>query len=382
VTTAPPPGDLFADRPVEEWVEEWSTVASPDHARKAARGVFRAAIGGAPVWELPGIARSLREVLAELRPRVPMPPAQSRPPTDDGAEKLLLDLEPGVRVESVLIPEARSHRSRAHMRSVQAPEVTAARLDRRPPRASGCISTQVGCAVGCTFCASGMDGLGRNLRSTHMIAQALHLRRRATGRGYHLGALVFMGMGEPFHNLSALQMALRNLTSPVGACFGRNHVTVSTVGVPEGIERLAAEGPAVNLALSLHAPDDETRAAVVPLAERLPPVRELLALSRDYTLRTGRQVTLSYVLLADVNDRPEQARALVELLRPFPELAHVNLIPLNAVEGLAHRRPTDERVQAFSDILRASSLRAHVRRTRGAEADAACGQLRLRAAKA
>lgn len=372
-----PAGASFADRRVREWIEDWSRLGPREAARRAARAVYR---GDPRPWEQPHATSALRAELQRLGPTVPRPPVRERRATPDGAEKLLLDLGPGLAVETVLIPEARSRRSRAHMQGALAPATTRD-LSRRPPRASGCVSTQVGCGVGCVFCASGREGLVRNLGPGQMVAQALHLRAAASARGYHLGSLVFMGMGEPFHNTDALLVALENLTSPDGAQIGASNVSVSTVGVPQGIERLAREGPRVNLALSLHAPDDATRAAIVPLARRLPPVQALCALADDYARRTRRQASISYVLLDGVNDAPAQARDLAALLAPFERLRHVNLIPWNAVEGLPLRASPPERTGAFFAALRAAGLNVHLRRTRGAEAEAACGQLALRSGR-
>lgn len=361
----------FADRPVGEHVAAWSRLAPRAQARRAARAVYRLE---AP-WEDVRLARPLRAELAATRPAVALPAVRARSRSADGAEKALLDLGPTGAVEAVLLPEARSRRSRRRMQEL----APAARrpLARRPDRASACLSMQVGCAVGCAFCASGRDGLVRNLPAGAIVAQALLLRRTAAARGLHLGSLVLMGMGEPFHNLDAVQLALTNLTHPDGAGFGANRVTVSTVGVAAGIERLAREGPAVCLTLSLHAPDDPTRAEVVPLARRLPPVADLVALLADYARRTRRPVTVAYTLLGGVNDAPAQARDLARLLRPRGPI-HVNLIPWNAVPDLPYAAPTRARVAAFHAALRAAGLPAHVRRRRGAEAEAACGQLRIR----
>ncbi|MGE0709317.1 MAG: 23S rRNA (adenine(2503)-C(2))-methyltransferase RlmN [Planctomycetota bacterium] len=365
-------GAAFADRPLAEWLAEWRALGPLEQVRGLTMGLYR---GEAAVWERPSLARGLRERLRRLRPRVELPPLLARRETPDGSEKLLLETSRG-RVEAVLIPETRSPRSRAWMQERLAPDARRS-LSRRPPRASGCISSQVGCAVGCTFCASGLEGLVRNLAPRDLIGQALWLRRRAAARGYHLGSVVVMGMGEPFHNLAALRVALGNLIDEWGGRFGANHVTVSTVGVPAGIEALRAEGPRVNLALSLHASDDQTRAELVPLARRLPPLEELCALGAAYAREARRTVSISYVLLDGRNDAPSQARDLGRLLLAHG-LPHVNLIPWNEVPELPeHRAPRPERVAGFLEVLRAAGLLAHVRITRGAEAAAACGQLRL-----
>jgi len=376
----PTVGDAFADQPLETWLRAWAAHGPPDHARRAARAAYR----GEPAWATPGLARRLRRHLEAARPAVPAPPVLREREAPDGVVKLLLGLDPtrgGGAVETVLIPEARSARSRAHMQAHLAPGARRP-LARRPRRAAGCVSTQVGCGVGCAFCASGLDGLARNLRPSEIVAQALHLRRAATARGLHLGSLVLMGTGEPFHNLDGVQVALANLTDPAGAQFGPGQLTVSTVGVPAGFERLAAAGPAVDLAISLHAPDDALREELVPLARRLPRIDELLRLGAAYALRTRRKVTISYVLLGEVNDGLDQARALARRVRAHPGLSHVNLIPFNPVPGLAFARPPAERAYGFAAVLREAGIPTHVRKTRGAEAEAACGLLRRRSGPA
>ena len=359
----------FCDRPVSAWAAEWAALAPVDHVRRALRAVY----AGEPAWELPGLRRGLRCALEALRPALPTPPVCAERSAADGTRKLLLDLDPG-RVETVLIPEARSAYSRAHQQAV-GPAASRA-LERRPPRASGCVSTQVGCGVGCVFCASGLDGLVRNLTPGQIVAQAVHLRRLARADGLYLGNVVLMGMGEPFHNTDHVLVALENLTHPDALAIGVNHVAVSTVGVAEGIERLAREGPAVNLVLSLHAACDATRQAIVPLAKRLPPVEELCRLAGWYARETKRRATISYVLLRGVNDDLAQARELARLATTHG-VTHVNLIPWNPVEGLAYAAPARAAQDAFFGVLREAGVPVHVRRTRGADADAACGQLRL-----
>lgn len=356
------------DVAIERWVEALSTHGPPAEVRRAVRAAYRGEAA-------PGLSRALARALeAAAPPRLPAVREATVAP--DGTEKLLVGLADGRAVEAVLIPQVRREASRAHMRAALAPG--ARPRPGRPPRASGCVSTQVGCGVRCAFCASGREGLVRNLSAGEIVAQALLLRARARARGLHLGGLVVMGMGEPLHNLDALQVALGNLVSPWGGELGPSGITVSTVGVVEGLERLAREGPAVNVALSLHAPDDATRARIVPLAPRLPPVRDLLAAAGAYARATGRFVTVSYVLLDGVNDAPAQAAALADLV-VGSGVHHVNLIPWNEVEGLGFAASPPERARAFFERLRAAGVPVHLRRARGAAADAACGQLARRA---
>ncbi len=363
----------FFDLRPARWLEAWAALGSPEQARRVHRAV---AAGHPEPWALPQLSRALRASLRAAPPRVELPAVARRWATADGAEKLLCALPGDQAVEAVLIPAARSLASREHMQARLAPDARRP-LARRPARATGCLSTQVGCAVGCTFCASGRLGLARNLTAGQIVGQALRLREAARARGLHLGQLVVMGMGEPFHNTDALLVALEHLTAPDGLAIGPGHVTVSTVGVPAGLERLAAEGPHVHLALSLHAPDDATRAAIVPLARRLPPVDDLLALAARYARATRREVTVSYVLLEGVNDDPAQARDLAAKVRAHG-LRHVNLIPWNEVPDLPHRASSPARVDAFFGVLRAAGVPTHIRRARGLEAEAACGQLARR----
>ena len=242
-------------------------------------------------------------------------------------------------------------------------------------RRTACISTQVGCGMGCVFCASGIGGVTRNLEVGEILEQLLRLRNTLPA-SERLTHVVVMGMGEPLANLDALMAALGEACAPAGLGIGARHVTISTVGLPAKIRRLAEVGRAHHLAVSLHAPNDDLRRQIVPTSVGL---TEILAAADDFFARTGRQVTFEYVLLREVNDRPEQARELAALLAPRPAL--VNLIPFNEVAGLPYRRPTDEALAAFVEILRAAGLSVKVRKRKGAEIDAACGQLRRRAAE-
>lgn len=269
----------------------------------------------------------------------------------DGTEKLLLRLADGATVECVLIPE--------------------------PDRTTLCISTQVGCPVACVFCASGMFGVKRNLTVGEIVEQVLHARARLEP-GRSLTNLVVMGMGEPMLNLDALLPALQRIRDPAGIGMGARRITVSTSGYPRQIERFTAEDPGCNLAVSLHAADDALRRRLVPTATH--PVREIVAAAQHHFERTGREVTYEVVLLAGENDRPEDAVALVELLARLP--CTVNLIPWNEVDEIRQakgfRRPTPVRVDTFAEALRRGGLKVTVRRQRGADRTAACGQLRLR----
>jgi len=264
----------------------------------------------------------------------------------DGTEKLLLGLEDGQRIECVLIREGQ--------------------------RRTICISTQVGCAMGCVFCASGLDGVVRNLTTGEIVEQMLRLQQLLAD-DERLSHIVVMGMGEPLANLERLLPALGEATAKDGAGISPRRITISTVGLPAGLRRLAESGEPYHLAVSLHAANDALRTELVPVNRNIG-LQEILAGVDDYFDRTGRRPTFEYVLLADVNDRPQDAEQLVRLLRGRTAL--VNVIPFNTVEGLPYRTPSRESLDRFLEILRRGRINVQVRRRKGSEIDAACGQLR------
>ncbi len=249
-----------------------------------------------------------------------------------------------------------------------------------PDRATVCVSTQAGCAMGCVFCATGKLGLLRNLSAGEIVAQALWAAR--TLRAMHaantrtlpaaITNMVFMGMGEPFANYDRWWQAVERLHDPQGFNFGARRMTVSTVGLVPGIRRLADAPLQVNLAVSLHAADDTLRSALMPVNDRYP-LADLLAATRDYITQTNRRVSFEYVLLQGENDHPSQAKQLARLLRGM--LCHVNLIPWNPVPGTPLGRSERQRVQAFQDVLIDHAIPCTVRVERGVEIAAACGQL-------
>ncbi len=295
------------------------------------------------------LPRALRDRLAAELPAVRSRVAAWHG-SPDGTEKALVELADGQRIESVLIPEA--------------------------DRATLCVSTQVGCAVRCRFCASGLEGLVRNLTSGEIVEQFLHARERLGERP--LTNLVVMGMGEPLHNAEALIRALHVLNAEWGPRFGARRITVSTSGVLRGIARLAEEDAQWNLALSLHAPNDEVRAELIP-HRGVGSVDEILQAGRDYARAKHRRVTIEYVLLAGVNDRPAHATELAANLAGSG--FHVNLIPYNPVAGLGYHSPEPRDVDEFARLLETGGTAVTVRRQRGDQIAAACGQLRLVAAR-
>ena len=249
-----------------------------------------------------------------------------------------------------------------------------------PRRTTLCLSSQAGCAMGCTFCATGQFGFERHLQAGEIVAQAAYASARLRSRPLpgspdRLGNVVFMGMGEPLANYENLREALRRLIEEMGVS-GRA-ITVSTVGVVPGIRRLAEEPWPLTLALSLHAADDDTRAALVPLNRRYP-IDDIVAAARDFAVSKGRRLSLEWTLIEGVNDTPEQARGLVAIAAELR--AHANVIPLNPTPLTRHRAPSPERVQAFVEQAGLAGANVTLRDTRGRGIDAACGQLRSRRA--
>lgn len=276
---------------------------------------------------------------------------------DDGTAKLLLQLKDGRTVESVLMPDF--HRERA----------------------AGCISSQVGCAMGCDFCATTKTGFERNLTAGEMVEQFLALRREALDTGRQLRTIVFMGMGEPMLNLANVLTAVRRIAGNDQGALGWRQITVSTVGIVPGIETLTAANLNIHLAVSLHAPDDATRAQILPMGKRFG-VEEIMAAADRYQATTGRIVTVQYCLLKGVNDSLEQANQLADLMAA--RRMHVNLLRYNptglSLRGITYERSSEEAADAFMAHLRARGIIAHFRRSRGKDIDAACGQLRRRMA--
>ncbi|MEO1236672.1 MAG: 23S rRNA (adenine(2503)-C(2))-methyltransferase RlmN [Planctomycetota bacterium] len=287
----------------------------------------------------------------------------------DGTQKLLIDWSLDAaptnplavlgstsnQTECVMIPVERSESSR--------------------PRKTACISSQVGCPVGCRFCASGLGGLDGNLTAGQIVQQAWQLQQLPGVD--RLTNIVFMGMGEPMANLRAVLPAVRTLAADWGMSLSARRITVSTVGVPAGIRRLAELDLPVTLAVSLHAPNDELRKQIIPWAERVS-IAQLLDAGRDYFAKTGREITLEYILLGGLNDQPGHARELAKVAKTLR--SNVNLIRYNEVDGLPYRRPADDDVQRFQNLLKSSGVNVHVRASRGRDIAAACGQLRHEAA--
>ena len=267
----------------------------------------------------------------------------------DGTRKYLLELADGQLIETVLM----RHRYGLSL----------------------CVSSQVGCRMGCRFCASTLGGLVRNLTAGEMAGQLLVVNRDLAERGERVSHLVVMGIGEPLENYENTLQFLRVAHEPRGAGISYRHMTVSTSGLVPRIRQLARERLPITLAVSLHAPNDGLRSWLMPVNRKWP-IAELMDACREYVALTGRRVTFEYVLIEEVNDRPEHARELAELLRGL--LCHVNLIPWNPVSERPFRAPGPERVRAFARELRARGINVTVRRELGQRIEAACGQLRRR----
>ena len=293
------------------------------------------------------VPRALREKLAVEAP-IYESQLVTRQESGDGTVKLLVAWADGATTECVLIPEAE--------------------------RRTACLSTQVGCPVGCIFCASGQPGFQRQLSTGEIVEQAMRVRQ-VLGPHERLTNAVIMGTGEPLANYDATIAAVRTLNADWGLRIGARKITISTVGLPSQMRRLADEGLQVTLALSLHAPTDELRRRIIPWAERVT-LDELVKAADYYFERTGREVTVEYVLLGGLNDRREHAEQLAALCRRMR--SNVNLIVYNPVPGLDFERPAPRVAERFLDTLRGVGINAHLRRNRGEDIEGACGQLRQR----
>ncbi len=270
-----------------------------------------------------------------------------RQDSSDGTQKLLLSWMHGSLAETVMIPDA----------------------DRR----TACVSSQVGCPVGCRFCASGIGGVKGSLSAGQIVEQIVRLNEILAPSETRITNVVFMGMGEPLANYANVMQAIRVMHDPKCLNLGARRITISTVGVPAKMRDLAHEELPINLAISLHAPNEPLRKQLIPWAEHFA-LDDILDAGRYYFENTGREITLEYILLSGVNDQPEHARELAQVCKTLR--ANVNLIRYNEVPSLPYKRPRAHDVVTFQEILRNNGLNAHVRKSRGRDIDAACGQLR------
>lgn len=269
-----------------------------------------------------------------------------RQQSKDGTEKFLFSLEDSHRIESVLIPEE--------------------------DRLTLCISTQVGCGMGCTFCLTGKRGLARNLKSSEIINQVLAVQSGLPS-GQRITNIVIMGMGEPLANYNNTIKAIEVLTHPLGPAIGARRITLSTSGIVPQIKRLGKSGLNVNLAISLNGSTDEQRNLIMPINKKYP-LAKLLGACREYPLKHRRMLSFEYVLMDGVNNSPEDARRVSKLLKGIR--CKINLIPFNEFPGTPYKRPPDESILAFQEILAAHHYSVFIRKSRGTDILAACGQLR------
>ena len=274
----------------------------------------------------------------------------------DGTNKVLFATADGGRVESVLM---RSGGEQARRFTV-------------------CVSSQIGCPAACTFCASGLGGFARNLTTAEIVDQVHFFAGRLRRDGHRLDNVVYMGMGEPFLNYSRVMESIARLRDPEGLGLGARRITVSTVGIVPAINRFSEDAGEVNLAVSLHAPNDPLRTKLVPYNQHFP-IAAIMEAVRKYVARSSRRVSFEYVLLRDVNDAPALATELAALLKPLKSLAHVNLIPWNPFGEAGLSRVTRDTADAFAARLQKLGVNTTIRHSKGLDINAACGQLRRRA---
>jgi 23S rRNA (adenine2503-C2)-methyltransferase len=296
--------------------------------------------------EFSNLPQSLREKMdVNLRFDI-LEPTLKLDSTDGQTRKTLFRLPDGRQVEAVLM-----------------------RYDRRKTL---CISTQVGCAMGCTFCATGQMGFTRHLSSGEIVAQVMYYARLLQAEGEVVTNVVLMGMGEPFHNYNNTMQAIDRLNDPEGYNFGARRFTISTSGLVPAIRQFAQEKRQVNLAVSLHATEDEKRSSMMPVNKRYD-IGELIVACREYVQLTGRRITFEWALIHEINDTPEEARKLSALLKGL--LCHVNAIPLNPTTGYSGQATTRERALAFKEVLEKNGIPCTIRMRRGIDIQAGCGQL-------
>lgn len=302
--------------------------------------------------EMSDVSKSFREVLNQDF-SLKLPSIFTRQDSKDGTVKLLLELEDGSKIETVLMPYNYGN--------------------------AICVTSQVGCNMGCAFCASGLLKKKRNLEVHELVGQVMVMNEILASEGKdRVTHIVIMGTGEPFDNYDNVLDFIRIANHPKGLVIGARHITVSTCGIVPGILRYAKEGMQTNLAISLHAPNDEIRNKIMPISKRYK-MDELMAAVKQYEKEAGRRVTFEYILIKDVNDTIECAAELTKLIRGT--LAYVNLIPYNPVMENEFERSEDKQVRAFFSYLHKHGVNATIRKEFGNDIDAACGQLRAKEQK-
>lgn len=348
-----------------EWVQQQGQPAY--RGRQLHQWIYQK--GARSLTEISVFSKQWREVIADVP--IGRSTLHYRSQSPDGTVKYLLRLADGHIIETVGIPTfARGGEEAwdrwdddfsAHPKSQNSNSKTKERL-------TVCVSSQVGCPMACDFCATGKGGFSRNLKRHEIVDQVLTVQEDF---GQRVSNVVFMGMGEPLLNLDEVLGAVKSINQDVG--IGMRSLTISTVGVPGRIRQLAEHHLQITLAISLHASNQALREQLIPTAKRYP-LEALLEECREYVQLTGRRVTFEYILLSELNDLPEHAIELAGHLRGFQ--SHVNLIPYNPISEVDYQRPTPRRIQAFVEALETHHIAVSVRRSRGLEKDAACGQLR------
>ena len=338
-------------------LNEWGEPAY--RARQIWQGLFH------NFWNTPteftNLPGGLRQRMAESLDFNTLVPATTFQSSDGETIKTLFKLKDGNAIETVLMKydpsgelgQAKRTRILQHRRTL-------------------CVSTQVGCAMGCVFCATGQMGFKRHLSSGEIVAQVMYYARSLNNQGEVLTNIVVMGMGEPFHNYNNTMTAIDQINNPEGYNFGARRFTISTVGLVPAIRRFTAEKRQVNLAISLHAADDALRASMLPVNKRYP-IDELLDACRDYVASTGRRITYEWALVNGVNDNPEQALLLAGKIKGM--LCHVNAIPLNPTVGYSGKATTRQRALKFKETLEYLGVPCTIRLRRGIDIQAGCGQL-------
>ncbi len=339
---------------VKELEDYMESIGEPKYrGRQVHKWIYKKAVSS--FYDMSDISRDLRNKLDDYA-RISIPRVLKQRASIDGTRKFLMELEDKKRIESVVIP----HR------------------ENRNTRYTLCLSTQVGCPVGCAFCATGNSGFQRNLEAYEIIGQFLASQRELQKRlksneGGLITNVVYMGMGEPMFNYDQVMESTYILNDPKGVNIGQRHITISTAGDVKGINRLARENLQVVLAISLHACTNELRDTLIPLNRKYP-LEELIKAVKQYISLTNRRVTFEYLLLDGVNNSKKDAEMLTKLVKPL--LANINLIPYNEIDGLEFKQPSPQQVQQFYQYLLDAGVGVTLRGEKGADIEAACGQLR------
>jgi 23S rRNA (adenine2503-C2)-methyltransferase len=335
----------FFELTLEELTKLLQTWGEPNfRARQLWHNVYKGLLDSPE--EMTDIPRRLQRRISETFSFTSLETRASVLSNDGNTEKMLFSIESGHTIEAVLM--------------------------RYKQRRTACISTQVGCAMGCVFCATGQMGLKRNLTLGEIVEQVIYFARYLAKEDQRLSNVVVMGMGEPFHNYQATMQAIQRLNDPLGFKFGARRFTISTIGLVPMIEQFTQESLQVNLAVSLHAATNELRSELIPINRRYP-LEELIPACREYVQQTGRRITFEWALIHEVNDGLDQAQALVELVQGLN--CHVNLIPLNPTQGYPIRASSQARVESFHDFLDTHNIPCTIRIRRGVDISAGCGQL-------